>query len=308
MSATRPIAALLAVLSGMALIGFVDNFVVVIAEEAGLWQFHLIRSLIALPLICGLWVIGMGRLRPLNVWAVSIRSIFVAGSMILYFGTLAFLPIAQVAAGLFTSPIFVLLISAFFLRVQVGPVRLFAALAGFAGVLMVLRPDAGGLGPANIVPVAAGLLYAIGAIVTRRWCAAESMLSMLTGFFLALGIFGSIGAALLALFPQVTGPGAAGFVLRGWAPATQTFLFWTVVQAVGSIVAVGLLIKGYQWADASYVAVFEYSLLIWVSLWAFVLRGETVDRIAFLGIALIILSGAVIAMRSRMAAEALPVQ
>ena len=59
------------------------------------------------------------------------------------------------------------------------------------------------------------------------------------------------------------------------------------------------LVRGYQLAEASFVSVFEYSLLIFASLWAFVLRGDLLDGWAMAGIGLIILSGIAIALRGR---------
>ncbi|MBT8474590.1 MAG: DMT family transporter [Rhodobacteraceae bacterium] len=295
MTETRPLIAAGAILLAMLIIGFIDNFVVLIAEDAGLWQFHLTRSAMALPMIAGLSLLGLGMLRPVRLGAVAARSFLVSIAMVFYFGSLAFLPIAEVAAGLFTAPIFVLLITALIQRQTVGPMRALAVVLGFAGVLMVLRPDAGAFSPWAVVPVLAGLFYAMGAVATRAWCAGESALSLLAGFFLVMAIWGVAGTGLIAM----SGHEAEGFILRGWAPASTSFLWWTFVQAVGSIVAVGLIIKGYQLGETSFVSAFEYSLLISVSVWAFVLRGESVDAWAFAGIATIIASGILIAADAR---------
>ncbi|MEO1153607.1 MAG: DMT family transporter [Pseudomonadota bacterium] len=297
MSTSHPIAAAASILAAMLLIGFIDNFVVNIARDAGLWQFHFLRSLMALPLIVGLAVLGVGTLRILRPGAVAARSLFISFAMVLYFGALAFLPISEAVAGLFTSPIFVLLISTIALRQSVGPVRIFAALVGFMGVVMVLRPDAGAVTFATVAPVCAGFFYALGAVTTRTWCADESPTALLAAFFAALGVWGALGVAVLTVFPVATED--PGFILRGWAVPTQAFLGWTLMQAVGSIIAVGLITRSYQMADTSFVAVFEYSLLIFVAAWAWVLRGETVDLWAGLGIALIIGSGVVLALRGR---------
>jgi drug/metabolite transporter (DMT)-like permease len=151
------------------------------------------------------------------------------------------------------------------------------------------------------VPVLAGFLYAVCALATRTWCRHEDTMTLVAGGFVGLGIAGAIGLVVLSVFPQETAGSAEAFVLTGWVAPTGTFLFWTVVQAVGSILAVFLIVRGYQLGEASYVGIFEYSLLVFVSIWAFALRGETVDRLAALGIALIIASGTVIAFRSRKA-------
>ena len=85
------------------IIGFTDNFVRVIADEAGLWQFHATRSVMAVSLLAAVAVpLGL-RLRPVSWRAVAARSAIHGAAMLIYFGALAFLPVAQVAAGLFTA-------------------------------------------------------------------------------------------------------------------------------------------------------------------------------------------------------------
>lgn len=180
-----------------------------------------------------------------------------------------------------------------------GWVRWAAALVGFCGILMVLRPDAGGLSWVSALPLVAAVLYSISAIATREWCEGEDTTTLLFWFFLIVGLFGVIGMMVFALFPQAAPAGPDGLILRGLTSPTPAFWMWVSIQAVGSVIGVGLLTRAYQLGEASYVAVFEYSLMIFASFWAWVLRGEMLDTWGLAGIALIILSGAVIAVRSR---------
>ena len=106
----------------------------------------------------------------------------------------------------------------------------------------------------GIVNLAHGAFYALGNIATREWCAGESAGTLLIGFFLGLGFLGLIGIAVLGLWqPEVPG-GPAGFVLRGLVWPTGPFLFWTFVQAAGSLLGVGFMVRAYQIAEASRVA------------------------------------------------------
>lgn len=299
MEESRPIAAAAAVLAAMAIIGLIDNFVVLVAETHGLWQFHITRTALALPVIWAISLAGFGALRPRSGAALALRSLFISSAMVLYFGSLAFLPIAEVAAGLFTSPIWVLLISAIGLGRRVGPVRIGAALVGFAGVVMVLKPDAGALSPFAAVPVLAGLLYAVSSLLTRERCSAESTLALLAGNFIALALWSAFALAVLAVFPQPVPDGPDGFILRAWAAPDAAFLGWIAIQAVGSLAGVWLLIRGYQLADTSFVSVFEFSFLLFATAWAFFLRGEIIDPWAAAGIVLIVGAGITIALRGR---------
>ncbi len=283
-------------------IGFTDNWVRVIAAEGGLWQFHFTRSVMAWGLLLALMEpLGL-RLRPVNLRAVVARSAIHGCAMLIYFGALAFLPVAQVAAGLFTAPIFVLLISRFAYGHHIGPVRILAVAVGFAGVVLVLGPSAmAGASLAAALPVLAGAMYAMGNIATREWCPEESAETLLGGFFLALGILGTIGMAVLWASPLTAPAGAEGFVLRGPVTVSGTFYFWTFVQAAGSLLGVGMMIKAYQLADASRVSVFEYVILPASALWSWLIWGETLTLLAVAGMGLITLAGVMIAVRARRA-------
>ena len=281
-------------------IGFGDNFVRVVAAEGGLWQFHATRTAMALGLVALLMRPLRLRLKPVRLGAVVARSTIHGISMLIYFGCLAFLPVAQVAAGLFTAPIFVLLISRFAYGHHIGPVRIAAVGVGFVGVILVLGPSAmSGASVAALLPVAAGALYALGNIATREWCAGESAETLLVAFFVALGGLGLAGLAVLAVVPLAVPEGAAGFVQRGWVWPSGTFLFWTFVQAAGSLLGVGLMIRAYQIAAASRVSVFEYIILPASALWGWLIWGEVLLLSAGVGMGLIALAGGMIALRAR---------
>lgn len=296
----RTLTAAGAILIYAVLIAYADNYVRVIAAEGGLWQFHATRAVMAIGLILVLARAFGRRLRPVSLRAVVARSAIHGIAMLIYFGCLAFLPVAQVAAGLFTAPIFVLLISRFAYGHHIGPWRIVAVAIGFVGVVLVLGPTAmAGATLAALLPILGGALYAMGNIATREWCARESAETLLTGFFAALGVFGVIGLVVLALVPVVVPAGADGFIQRGWVQPSTTFLFWVTVQAVISVVGVGLMIKAYQIAEASRVSVFEYIILPASALWGFVLWSEVPSVQAVLGMALITIAGMIIALRAR---------
>ncbi len=281
-------------------IGFTDNYVQVIAENAGLWQFHVTRTLMAMVLL-GLVALLFGlRLRPVNLKAVVARSAIHGFAMVIYFGALAFLPVALVAAGLFTAPIFVLLISRFAYGHAIGPVRIFAVLLGFAGVILVLGPEAlSGASLAAVLPILAGALYAMGNIATREWCAQERAETLLAGFFLGIGALGAVGMLVLTIWPIEVPSGAEYFLMRGPVWPDGAFWFWTFVQASGSLIGVGMMIRAYQITDASRASVLEYMILPASAFWSWVIWGQTLGALAWIGMALIVMAGVVIAVRAR---------
>jgi drug/metabolite transporter (DMT)-like permease len=295
-TANRTLAAAGAVVIYACVIAFTDNYVRVIAADAGLWQFHATRTAMAI-VILALLAVPLGlRLRPRRFGAVFARSAIHGAAMIIYFGALAFLPVAQVAAGLFTAPIFVLLIQRVAYGQPISGAQVLAVAVGFAGVVMILGPEAmSGATLAALLPVIAGALYAMGNIATRQWCDGESAETLVAGFFGMLGVLGLIGMAVLCLAPVPVPEGAEGFLQRGPVWPTGTFLWWTFVQAAGSLLGVGMMIKAYQIADAAKVSVFEYVILPASAAWGFFLWGEVLTWTAVAGMVLIAAAGVLIA-------------
>lgn len=289
--------------SAMAIIGVIDNVVILLAETVGLWQFHLTRALLMLPLIVGLSFLGLGRLRPVRWGPVILRSVLITMAMLFYFASLAMMPIAQALAGLFTSPIFVLLISALVLRQPIGPWRILAVLIGFTGILLVLQPNPGDFDLRTLVPVAAGFFYALSSILTRTHCSQESTVAMLAVMVITLGLAGAMGLTFLTISPVVTADGAEGFVTRGWVWDMGPAIPWLVTQAVGSTIAVFMLIKAYQVGEPSYVAVFEYSVMIFGPLFAFVAFGQTIGAFQISGILMIAAAGLLLGWRASRSSE-----
>jgi drug/metabolite transporter (DMT)-like permease len=240
------------------------------------------------------------RVKPRSWRAVVARSAIHGSAMVIYFGALAFLDVALVAAGLFTAPIWVLLISRFAYGHAIGPVQVMAVALGFVGVILVLGPEAlGGASMAALLPILAGALYALGNIATREWCGAESAQTLLAGFFGALGIIGAMGMVALTLFPLEVPVGPDGFLQRGPVWASGEFYFWTFVQAAGSLIGVGFMIRAYQITDASRASVLEYVILPASAFWTWVIWGKGLEPLAVFGMVLIVAAGTLIALRAK---------
>ena len=293
-----PKLAVICTLLAMTLFGLIDNFMRLAAETGGLWQFHLIRSVVALGVLMGAALVMRVSLRPQRPrWVVG-RTVFAGLAMLIYFGCLGIMPIAQAVAGLFTAPLFVVLFSVAFFGETVGLRRSLAVLLGFVGIILVLRPDAQGIGLITILPIMAGAFHAMGIITTRRWCDAEGTLTLLAAFFVFMMIVGGVGVlAAGALFPDAP-IGPAGYVFRGWVPFDGAFRTITLIQGIGSLIGVGLIIKSYQLAESSFIAVFENVMIVSATLWAIVLWAEIPDTIGVIGLVCIIVSGIIISVRS----------
>ncbi|MEL6618129.1 MAG: DMT family transporter [Pseudomonadota bacterium] len=296
---TRPVAAAASMVGAMCVIGAIDIYVAVIAQTLSVWQFLVMRMVLSAPIILALSAFGLGSVRPRRFRAVAVRSSLIAVGMFCYFGALAFMPIAMALAGLFTSPIFVLLITAFVLKQRIGPWRVAAVATGFAGILVVLGPSGAALGWVLALPVLGGVLYASGVVATRALCQGEGTLTLLLGIFLAQGALGTAVLGLITLIQPEVGQGGMAFLTRGWVWPMGGAWPYLLIQVFGSILGVGLLNRAYQLGEASRIAVFEYSIMIFGPFFGWWLLGQPVTAGQGVGIALIVLAGVIIAVSSR---------
>lgn len=284
-------------IAGMAILGVIDNFIVFLSDEISLWQFHAVRSAMAVGIVWSIALWRGWRMWPNRIGNVLARNIFFTAAMIIYFGSLGFFPLAAVAAGLFTAPVLMVVINALWSGERIGAVRLIAALLGFFGCLLVLKPDVGAFGWENLIPMSAGVCYAIGNLATRKWCEGEGALSLMWTYMAMIGVV----ALLVSVYFQIN-PGE-GYLNRAWVwPQAQTWLI-LIAQAVFSMVGIGFIMQAYLIGEATYVSVFEYTLLIFASIATYLMFGTLVGPYGQLGIAIIIATGAVIALRSRKTAQ-----
>ena len=296
-SATQQARAARAMLAAMAIIGVTDNAVPLMAEHIGLGQFYLLRTLVALPFLFWMAQRGFGSLRPQRFAAVALRAMLVAISMVFYFAAVALMPMAQALAGLFTSPIIIVVISVLFLRLRIGWVRISAVLGGFLGVLFVLQPDPMDFDWLILLPVAGGFFYALGSIVTGTMCRDESTVSMLFIYLLAQGVIGALLLLALQIWPLPVAEGAEGFVTRGWTWPLWHISHLILLQGCAAVAGVFLITRAYQLGEASFVAVFEYSVLLVGPAIAWIAYGQALGLAQMLGIALIVGAGSTLALR-----------
>ncbi|SLN54186.1 EamA-like transporter family protein [Roseovarius litorisediminis] len=287
-------AALLALVS-TAILSFVDNFVQPVSQEAGLWQFHVFRTLIAVPLLL-IWATVFGfNFRPRTPRFLILRSVTVGIGLMIYFASLGVLPVAQAGAGIFSAPIWVLLFSALIFANRITFFQFLAVVCGFAGVLMLLQPDLANLTALSFLPLAAGAFYALGTLITRHLCGAENALTLTLGIFTTMGAASAVILLCVTLWPNES----QGFVTRGWETPTARFLYLTLIQAVGAMIAVSCIAQAYRIGTPSFIAVFEYSFLVFASLWSYLLWGTTTNTLALAGIAVIFASAITLSLMKR---------
>ena len=296
-NSSNPKAAVMSIIASMAVLGVIDNSIPLLAQEIGIWQFKILRASIAVPILVIVAFFGFGQIFPKSWKWVFLRNLAMIAGVMCYFSALAFLPISHGLAGLLTAPLWVVVFTALFRGIAIGPIRYFAVGIGFVGTLLVLNISWSSISILSFVPIMSGVLYAIAQIITRDYCADESPVSMLAMMMVLQFIAGSTMLVVLSMVDPIVPAGSDGFVLRGWVWPIETAWPWIALQAVGSLIGVGFAIRAYQLGEASYVAIFEYTIFVFGLATAFFAFGQVPDLIQFVGIGLIVVAGSMIALR-----------
>ncbi|MEO8810945.1 MAG: DMT family transporter [Rhodanobacter sp.] len=183
------------------------------------------------------------------------------------------LPMAEAFALIFLLPIFVTILSVLVLKEHVGWRRWSAVLAGFIGVLVVLRPGFRALGIGHLAALVCGLAGAVSMIALRLAGPHEKRVSLF-----GAGIVGCMlvtGMLMLAEF-RWPNPGQWGLLLG-----------YGLLAALGSV----LLMLATQLAPANRVAPTQYSQMLWAVLLGYVVFHDRLDWPMALGIAIILSAG-----------------
>ncbi len=295
------------IIGGTSLIALSDNFVAGVSREVGLWQFHVLRSAMVVP-VAALAALAMGQARslwPLALGPVIARSLFGTAGLLMYFAALPAVGIAQAAAGFFTSPIWVAVLSALLFGERVGPRRIVGIVLGFAGVFLVLGVGAEPVKPMALVAVAGGACWALNVIWTRRHCLAESAVCLAVWQFMALFGAGLAGVVLAPwLGPLLAGVPGTRFATMAWQPVAWVTVGAVLLIGLAGITATGCMARGYQSGAASIMGLFDFSFLFWAPFFAWAIWGDVVSLRMAAGMGLIVIAGALAIWSGARAGEA----
>ncbi len=186
---------------------------------------------------------------------------------------LTYIPIADATVISFMAPLFITALSALFLKERVGVHRWTAVLVGLAGVVLIVRPGTGLWHWAAAGPLLGALAFAGYQVATRALAATEQTGTTL--LWTALG-----GLAWISL--------AQPFV---WQPLDARD--WLIFAGLGAMGAAAhfCMISAFERAQASLLAPFNYTKLIWVALLGYVVFGEVLGPLTIAGAALIVAAG-----------------
>ena len=301
-SGDRPIAALGLLLTGVFALALQDSLVKLMSTQTSFWQFQTLRSVgnISFTLILATAGGGIGLVLPRNWRPVYLRAAFLIVCMFCFFAGAPYLTVAQMAAGLYTYPLFISLLAGPVLGETVGPWRIGALILGAIGASFILSPWQSDFSWIQVLPIVSGFFYALNILTVRRACRNESPLALAFAVGIAFLVSGILGIVLLSTFPLSSEiRESMAFVAIGWPELTLLVagfaLFASVLNLTGNI----CLSRAYQTADASLLAPLDFSYLLFAAVWSRLIFDQWPTRQAIIGMTLIGTAGIITAWRER---------
>lgn len=259
------------------------------AVEVPAGQAVFFRSFFALPLVFGwLWQTGHlhDGLRTVRSRSHAVRAVVGSTSMGLGFAGLVYLPLPEVTAIRFVTPIILVVLAALMLGERFRLVRLSAVIMGLIGVTIIIWPRLGGnLGDAAtlgvILTLGSAALAALAQVFVKEMAGRESTSSIVFYF--------SVTAAFLGL---CTLP-------FGWEPlSTEQAALLIGSGLVGGAGQI-MLTASYRFVDAGALAPFTYTAMVWSIIVGWVWFAEAPTLPMLLGATVVISAGFLIVWRER---------
>jgi len=268
-------------LLSVALFSTMDGMIKWLGADYPTLQIVFFRSLFAfVPL--GFFLARSGSLAALKTHSLLghlLRAMVGLSAMSIFFYAYSQMPLANVVAIGFAAPLFVTALSVPLLGERVGPRRWSAVAVGFLGVLVMVRPDRDVFEGVAWLALAGTVFYALAMIFVRRLSRTETSMAIVFYFTLACTLVS--GAAL----PFV------------WT--TPDTLGWALLIAVGLLGGLAQLTMttAFRLAEASVVAPFDYSAMVWTAMIGYLFWQEVPGPHIWLGVAIVGGSGLYIVQR-----------
>lgn len=256
--------------SAMAVAGRAVSF------ELDTFEIMMYRSFIGVALVIAIGG-ALGRLseiRTRDLHIHGIRNLCHFTGQNLWFYAVTAIPLAQVFALEFTSPLWVTLLAPLILGERLTRTRAIAALMGFAGILIVARPGAAELSPGLIAAAASAVAFAGSILFTKMLTRTETITCILFWLTVMQAVFGIIAAGYdgdVALPSATTAP-------------------WLVLIGCAGLVAHLCLTNALAVAPATVVVPLDFVRLPVIALVGMALYGEALDVYVVLGAAIIFIA------------------
>jgi len=240
-----------------------------VSAELDTFEIMLYRSLVGLIVVV-IVARATGAHRQItrrSMGVQMIRNIAHFAGQNLWFFALTAIPLAQVFALEFTSPLWVLVLSPLLLGERMTPVRAASAVLGFVGILIVAQPSPDTLNIGTLAAAACAICFAFAIIYTKILTRTESLTCILFWMTATQVVFGVI---------------CAGFDGDIALPSTAT-LPWVVVIGLCGLVAHYCMTTALAIAPATIVVPVDFARLPVIAIVGLLVYGEQIDLYVILG-------------------------
>jgi drug/metabolite transporter (DMT)-like permease len=235
------------------------------------WIRSVVVVMLTVPIV--VWRQGPAAFRSARPRGQIARGLLVFLASILFLTGLRSLALADATAINFIWPILVTILSVIFLSERVGFRRAGATLAGFAGMLIIMRPGSDSFQAAAIFPLLGAFCWSSASVLTRVLSSDDQ--AETTIVWSALTTL----AAATAMLPFV------------WRTPTLIELSFAALVGLGSAASHAMIVVAYGRAQASVLASYAYAQLVFAACCGYAFFGTLPDRWVLLGSAIIAGSG-----------------
>ncbi len=232
-----------------------------------------------------------GAMRYVFSWMNILRGMLMGLAAMLFFTAIKYMPLADAIAVFFVEPLIVMLMSSIFLGEKVGWRRVTAAIIGFGGAIVVIRPSYELFGAISLLPLCTAFLFSIYLILTR--IAGSKQEPLVMQFYAGIGGSMICGAILIV----GTSLGSVDFGLS--LPTTNQA--WALLLGIGMFAVAShlLIVIAFSMAPASVLAPFQYVEIVSATILGYLIFNEFPENIQWLGISIIVGSGIYIFLREQ---------
>ncbi len=229
---------------------------------------------------------GLDPLRTGRLGFHLMRGAVQASQTMLSFLALMLVPLAQVAALQFTSPLFAALLAVLFLGERMGPRRTAVMLFGFAGTMVIIRPDTGSVDAGALVALGGAVAWALTIILVKMLSRTESSVT--------ITMYGAL----------CTTPCALAGAIPFWVTPSWEQLAWLVVIGGLGTAAHLTFAQACRETEATAVLPLDFTKLIWAALLGYFAFGEVPAPWTWIGGAMIFSASLYLAYREKREADA----
>lgn len=233
-----------------------------------------------------IWVMRTGSIlhaiKATSLRLQVLRSILSIAEIALFNIALRYLGLAEAHSLMAVFPLLAIALAVPILKERVSRSCWLAVAIGFLGTLIILRPGLDVFKLASLIPLSAALCFAGYHVVTRQVTSSGDSFNTNV---LYMALIGCLGASV--------------FGVPSWQAPSNEQWGWLAVISILSVVAQLLLVKALEYAPASVLQPFNYSLLVFATAIGFVVFGELPDLWTVLGAGVVILSGLYVIHASR---------